>query len=83
MAIRINGQQIKLLNSLPAEDEDEIEFDVSEFVLRGDARQAALTAADGSTVDGTYGAEEAAVINNLVTRVAELETALQNLGLLS
>ncbi|MCV0398540.1 MAG: hypothetical protein K5785_00940 [Nitrosarchaeum sp.] len=32
----------------------------------------AFTAADGSTVDGTYGAEEAAVLANNVTRIAEL-----------
>ncbi len=46
-------------------------------------KPAALTAADASTVDGTYGAEEAAVIANLRTRLGELETKLQSLGLLS
>lgn len=45
-------------------------------------RQAALTAADASTVDATYGTEEAAVINNLRTRVNELEARLQAYGLL-
>jgi len=34
----------------------------------------AFTAADGSTVDGTYGAEEALVVANNVTRIAELVT---------
>jgi len=43
----------------------------------------ALTAADASTVDTTYGAEEAAVIANLRTRVNELESKLQSLGLLA
>lgn len=47
------------------------------------AKQAALTAADGGTVDATYGTAEADVINNLVTRVGELETALVNLGLIT
>jgi hypothetical protein len=42
----------------------------------------ALTAADGATVDATYGAEEAGVINNLRTRLAEVITALQDAGLL-
>lgn len=46
-------------------------------------RPTALTAADASTVDGTYGAEEAAVIANLRTRLGELETKLQALGLLA
>lgn len=46
-------------------------------------KPAALTAADASTVDGTYGAEEAAVINNLRTRLNELESRLQALGLLT
>lgn len=43
----------------------------------------ALTAADASTVDGTYGTEEADVINNLRTRLDELEAALQSNGVLS
>lgn len=43
----------------------------------------ALTAADGSTVDGTYGAAEASVINNIRVRVGEIETKLQSLGLLA
>lgn len=46
-------------------------------------KPAALTAADASTVDGTYGAEEAAVIANLRTRLGEVETKLQALGLLA
>ncbi len=43
---------------------------------------AALTAADGGTVDGTYGAEEAAVIANNVTRIGEIEAALVAAGIL-
>ncbi|AZS07298.1 hypothetical protein PP505_gp28 [Gordonia phage Dorito] len=43
----------------------------------------ALTAADASTVDATYGTEEAAVITNLRTRVGELETKLKALGLIA
>lgn len=42
----------------------------------------ALTTADTSTVDATYGTEEADVINNLRTRVNELESLIQSLGLL-
>ena len=42
-----------------------------------------LTAANSSTVDSTYGTEERDVIQNLRTRVNELETKLQNLGLLA
>lgn len=45
--------------------------------------QPALTAADASVVDAVYGAEEVAVINNLRTRVNELEAALQANGLLT
>ena len=47
------------------------------------SKQSALTSADGSTVDTTYGTEEQDVIQNLVTRVAELESVLQAYGLLS
>lgn len=47
------------------------------------SKPAALTAADGSVVDATYGTEEANVINNLRTRLNELESRLQGLGLLS
>lgn len=47
------------------------------------AQQSALTTADGSTVDATYGAEERDVVQNLVTRVGEIETALENLGLVA
>lgn len=46
-------------------------------------KPAALTAPDASTVDGTYGAEEAAVLANVRTRVNELETKLKALGLIS
>lgn len=47
------------------------------------AKAAALTAEDASTVDTTYGQEEADVINNLRTRLGELESRLQAYGLLS
>lgn len=42
-----------------------------------------LTDADGSTVDATYGAEEQAVIQNLVTRQAEIAQVLIDAGLLT
>jgi hypothetical protein len=42
-----------------------------------------LSPADNSAVDTTYGAEEAAVIENLRARVAQLETVLQAFGILS
>jgi hypothetical protein len=45
------------------------------------ARAAALTAADASTVDTTYGQEESDVINNIRTRVGEIETILTNIGI--
>ncbi len=47
------------------------------------AKPSALTVADAGVVDGTYGATEATVINNIRTRLGELETKLQSLGLLS
>ncbi len=43
----------------------------------------ALTAADGSTVDGTYGTEEADVIANNVVRIGEIEDALVAAGILT
>ena len=46
-------------------------------------KPAALTAADAGTVDATYGAPEAAVLANVRTRLNEIESALQDLGLLS
>lgn len=51
-------------------------------LIKSPITQSALTAADGSTVDGTYGAEEQAVISNNVTRIAEIEAALQAYGIL-
>lgn len=45
--------------------------------------QAALTAEDAQTVDATYGQPEADVINNLRTRLGELEARLQALGLIA
>ena len=47
------------------------------------SQQGAMSAADAATVDTTYGAEEAGVINNIRTRVGEVETALENLGLIA
>jgi hypothetical protein len=44
---------------------------------------AALTSADGATVDGTYGAEEAGVINNIRTRLGEIQARLQAHGLIA
>ncbi len=49
----------------------------------GFVQGAALTAADGGTVDGTYGAAEAAVISNNVVRIGEIESRLKALGLIA
>ena len=46
------------------------------------APQSALTTGTSSTAGATYTATEQAMINNLKTRVAELETKLQTLGIL-
>lgn len=46
-------------------------------------KEAALTVADTGVVDSTYDATEAAVINNIRTRLNELETRLQAIGLLN
>lgn len=46
------------------------------------APQEPLTTGTTSTAGATYTATEQSMINNLKTRVAELETVLQNLGLL-
>ncbi len=46
------------------------------------APQEALTTGTVSTAGATYTATEQAMINNLKTRVAELELKLQTLGLL-
>lgn len=46
------------------------------------APQEALTTGTVATAGATYTATEQAMINNLKTRVAELETKLQTLGLL-
>jgi len=46
-------------------------------------QQTALTASVTDTVDSTYGSEESTVINNLRTRLDELETKLQAYGLLA
>ena len=46
------------------------------------APQSALTGGTSSTAGATYTATEQGMINNLKTRVAELETRLQNLGLI-
>lgn len=46
------------------------------------SKQTALTAADNSSVGSSYGTTEAAVINNMRTRINELETKLKALGIL-
>lgn len=46
-------------------------------------RPAALTTADATAIDGTYGAPEQGVLDNVRTRLGELEDRLQELGLIS
>lgn len=46
-------------------------------------QQTALTAADAGTIDGTYGAEEQAILGNIRTRLGELETKLIALGFIA
>lgn len=43
----------------------------------------ALTVADASTIDATYGAEEQAVLGNIRTRLNELVSKLQAIGLIA
>lgn len=45
--------------------------------------QAALTTEDATVIDATYGAPEEAVLNNVRTRLGEIEAALQAFGLLA
>ena len=45
--------------------------------------QGSVTASDDSTVDTTYGTEEAAVLGNVRTRLGEVVSALQSFGILS
>jgi hypothetical protein len=45
-------------------------------------QEAALTGADATATDGTIGTNDT-ITNNLRTRLNEIETALQNLGLLA
>lgn len=45
--------------------------------------QGSLTAKNDSTVDATYDAVEAGVIENNRTRIGEIEDALKNIGILS
>ncbi len=47
------------------------------------AQAAALTAADASVIDATYGATEEAVLNNVRTRLNEVDTLLDNYGLIA
>lgn len=49
---------------------------------KGFTPQTALTAADASTVDGTYGTQEQNVIANNRTRIGEIEARLKNVGIL-
>lgn len=60
-------------------DADSCDFDP----VAGGAQAAAPTAADGSTVDTTYGQEEADVISNNTTRIAEIIAALQAVGIMA
>lgn len=53
------------------------------LVTQADLKSPPLTAADATTVDATYGAEEAAVINNLRTRLNEVEARLSAIGMLN
>ena len=46
-------------------------------------QQTAITGVDNSTVDNTYGQQENDVITNTRTRVNEIETRLENLGLIA
>ena len=43
----------------------------------------ALTGEDATTIDATYGTVEEAVLNNVRTRLGEVETKAQALGLLA
>lgn len=61
----------------------EISGNVGFFGTTAAAQQGPLTGQDSGTVDATYGTAEANVIDNNRTRIAEIETALQNLGLLA
>jgi hypothetical protein len=45
-------------------------------------RETALTAADNTAIDAIYDATEQAVLNNVRTRVNEIEARMQNLGFL-
>ena len=45
--------------------------------------QAALTAVDATAIDDTYGTVEEDVLNNVRTRLGEIETALQALGVIA
>lgn len=44
---------------------------------------ATIAAVDASTVDGTYGAEEAAVIADLRTKLNSVVTALKGVGIIA
>ena len=46
-------------------------------------RESALTGKDLTPIDATYGSVEEAVLNNVRTRLNELETRLKNIGLLA
>lgn len=46
-------------------------------------QQTAITGVDNQTVDTTYGTQERDVIGNCRTRINEIETALENLGLIA
>ena len=46
-------------------------------------KPSALTSAVGGTIDGTWGSAEETEMINMRTRIAELESTLQSLGLLT
>lgn len=50
--------------------------------LPGITEQSALTAEDDATVDSSWDADAAGVVNNIRTRIGEIEAALKTIGLL-
>jgi hypothetical protein len=62
--------------------EEKALLDLIDNSAAGAATQAALTAADASVVDATYGSQESAVLTNVRTRVNQIEDALQAFGII-
>jgi len=75
----VGGDDITINSSGGVEFANNVGF----FATTPVAQATALTASNASTVDGTYGTEEQNVINNLRTRLDELEDKLQAYGLLA